>query len=66
MRVNARHAAGLKINATAPPNQTGNERIGVRLAPLTTLQGAIDDTPEATYVAAAYHGRKKRPRCSYR
>jgi N-ethylmaleimide reductase len=27
--------------------------VGVRLAPLTTLQGAVDDTPEATYLAAA-------------
>lgn len=31
----------------------GKERVGVRLAPLTTLQGAIDDTPQATYLAAA-------------
>lgn len=31
----------------------GRERIGVRLAPLTTLQGAVDDTPESTYLAAA-------------
>jgi N-ethylmaleimide reductase len=31
----------------------GKERIGVRLAPLTTMQGAIDDTPESTYLAAA-------------
>ncbi|MNO45232.1 N-ethylmaleimide reductase [compost metagenome] len=31
----------------------GKERIGVRLAPLTTLQGAVDDTPEATYLGAA-------------
>jgi hypothetical protein len=26
----------------------------VRLAPLTTLQGAVDDTPQATYLAAAH------------
>lgn len=32
---------------------TGPERLGVRLAPLTTLQGAVDDTPEATYLGAA-------------
>lgn len=32
---------------------TGPERLGVRLAPLTTLQGAVDDTPQATYLAAA-------------
>lgn len=32
----------------------GGERVGVRLAPLTTLQGAVDDTPQATYLAAAH------------
>ena len=32
---------------------TGSERVGVRLAPLTTLQGAVDDTPQATYLGAA-------------
>jgi len=31
----------------------GNEKIGVRLAPLTTLNGAVDDNPEETYTAAA-------------
>ena len=31
----------------------GRKRVGVRLAPLTTLQGAVDDTPQATYLAAA-------------
>ncbi len=31
----------------------GKERIGVRLAPLTTLNGAVDDTPQSTYLAAA-------------
>ncbi|MNV51989.1 N-ethylmaleimide reductase [compost metagenome] len=31
----------------------GHKRVGVRLAPLTTLQGAVDDTPQATYLAAA-------------
>ncbi|MCH7382620.1 alkene reductase [Acinetobacter dispersus] len=31
----------------------GKNRVGVRLAPLTTLQGAIDDTPQATYLGAA-------------
>lgn len=31
----------------------GRGRIGVRLAPLTTLQGAVDDTPQATYLGAA-------------
>lgn len=28
-------------------------RIGVRLAPLTTLQGTVDNTPEATYLSVA-------------
>lgn len=31
----------------------GPQRVGVRLAPLTTLQGAVDDTPQATYLGAA-------------
>jgi N-ethylmaleimide reductase len=31
----------------------GPGRVGVRLSPLTTLQGAVDDTPQATYLAAA-------------
>ena len=31
----------------------GKERVGVRLAPLTTLNGAVDDTPQATYLGAA-------------
>lgn len=31
----------------------GAERVGVRLAPLTTLQGAVDDTPQATYLGTA-------------
>ena len=31
----------------------GADRVGVRLAPLTTLNGAVDDTPQATYLAAA-------------
>ncbi|MEN7550863.1 alkene reductase [Rapidithrix thailandica] len=31
----------------------GNEKVGVRLAPLTTLQGAVDDRPEETYLAVA-------------
>ncbi|MCD9086938.1 alkene reductase [Stenotrophomonas sp. SY1] len=34
--------------------EVGAERVGVRLAPLTTLQGAVDDTPQATYLAAAH------------
>lgn len=32
---------------------TGRERVGVRLAPLTTLQGAVDATPQATYLGAS-------------
>jgi N-ethylmaleimide reductase len=31
----------------------GPERTGVRFSPLTSLQGAVDDTPQATYLAAA-------------
>lgn len=31
----------------------GKDRVGVRLAPLTTLNGAVDATPQATYLAAA-------------
>ncbi len=34
--------------------EIGADRVGVRLAPLTTLQGAVDDTPQATYLAAAH------------
>lgn len=44
----------LKEVAQAVTDVVGKERIGVRLAPLTTLQGAVDDTPEATYLAAAH------------
>jgi N-ethylmaleimide reductase len=33
---------------------TGPGRLGVRLAPLTTLQGAVDETPQATYLGAAH------------
>jgi len=31
----------------------GPERVGVRFSPLTTAQGTTDDTPQATYLAAA-------------
>lgn len=31
----------------------GADRVGVRLAPLTTLNGTVDAAPETTYVAAA-------------
>lgn len=34
-------------------NVAGKERVGVRLSPLTTLAGSVDDTPQATYLAAA-------------
>lgn len=31
----------------------GPSRVGVRLAPLTTAQGAVDEAPQSTYLAAA-------------
>jgi N-ethylmaleimide reductase len=31
----------------------GRDRVGVRLSPLTTLAGSIDDNPQATYLGAA-------------
>ncbi len=31
----------------------GGKRVGLRLSPLTTMQGAVDDTPQATYLGAA-------------
>lgn len=34
-------------------NALGADRVGVRLAPLTTLNGTVDAAPETTYVAAA-------------
>ncbi len=43
----------LREVVTAVTAEVGAERVGVRLAPLTTLQGAVDDTPQATYLAAA-------------
>jgi N-ethylmaleimide reductase len=43
----------LREVAEAVSGVAGRERIGVRLAPLTTLQGVVDDTPQATYLAAA-------------
>lgn len=39
--------------AQAVVTAIGPERVGVRLSPLTSLQGAVDDTPQATYLAAA-------------
>lgn len=43
----------LREVAEAVIAEVGSERVGVRLAPLTTLQGAVDDTPQATYLSAA-------------
>lgn len=34
-------------------DEIGAERIGVRLAPLTTLNGTVDDNPFETYIGAA-------------
>ena len=39
--------------AQAVADAIGKEKLGIRLAPLTTLLGSKDDTPEATYLAAA-------------
>ncbi|WP_316819350.1 alkene reductase [Pedobacter nyackensis] len=39
------------VNAVA--NAIGKDKVGVRQAPLTTLMGAQDDTPEITYIEAA-------------
>ncbi|RKR81865.1 N-ethylmaleimide reductase [Mucilaginibacter gracilis] len=38
---------------TAVANAIGPEKVGVRQAPLTTLMGARDATPEITYIEAA-------------
>lgn len=43
----------LKEVITAIANEIGGDKVGVRLAPFTTLQGAVDATPEATYLEAA-------------
>lgn len=43
----------LKEVVTAVADAIGPERVGVRQAPLTTLMGAQDDTPEITYIQAA-------------
>ncbi|MGL4205164.1 MAG: alkene reductase [Aeromonadaceae bacterium] len=43
----------LKQVTTAVVEAIGAERVGVRLAPLTTLNGAVDANPEETYTAAA-------------
>ena len=38
---------------TAMSDAIGSEKIGVRLAPLTTLNGTVDDNPTETYTAVA-------------
>ena len=38
---------------TAMADAIGADRVGVRLAPFTSLNGTVDDTPVETYVAAA-------------
>ncbi|PXX98075.1 alkene reductase [Marinifilum breve] len=43
----------LKEVIIAISNEIGGDKVGVRLAPFTTLQGAVDATPEATYLEAA-------------
>ena len=42
----------LREVAGAVADAVGPEKVGVRLAPLTTLQGAVDSNPEETYLAA--------------
>ncbi len=42
----------LKEVAGAVANTVGTKKVGIRLAPLTTLQGAVDRNPEETYLAA--------------
>ena len=37
----------------APHRGPGPDRVGVRLAPLTTLNGTVDANPQETYLAAA-------------
>lgn len=43
----------LKEVVTAVAEAIGKDKVGVRQAPLTTLMGAQDDTPEITYIEAA-------------
>lgn len=43
----------LKEVTEAVVDAIGAQRVGVRLAPLTSLNGTKDDTPESTYLAAA-------------
>lgn len=43
----------LKEVTEAVSSEIGAERVGVRLAPLTTLNGTVDANPQETYLAAA-------------
>lgn len=43
----------LKEVATAIADQIGAEKVGIRLAPFTTLNGTVDSDPENTYLAVA-------------
>ncbi|WP_428233142.1 alkene reductase [Flavobacterium sp.] len=43
----------LREVVSAVAEAIGKDRVGVRQAPLTTLMGAQDDTPEITYIEAA-------------
>jgi N-ethylmaleimide reductase len=43
----------LKEVTEAVSAEIGADRLGVRLAPLTTLNGTVDANPQATYLAAA-------------
>ena len=43
----------LKEEVKAVSEEIGADKVGVRLAPLTTLNGTVDDNPEETYLAIA-------------
>ena len=43
----------LKEVTEAVCSEIGADRVGVRLAPLTTLNGTVDANPQETYLAAA-------------
>ncbi|PWJ40897.1 alkene reductase [Sediminitomix flava] len=42
----------MKEVVTAVSEAIGKDRVGIRLAPLTTLNGTVDATPEETYLTA--------------
>ncbi|UDM64016.1 alkene reductase (plasmid) [Pseudoalteromonas piscicida] len=42
----------LREVVTAVSEEIGSDKVGVRLAPLTTLNGTVDENPEQTYLAA--------------